>query len=44
MTRKEDRLYVIAERQQGFFTAAQAVACGIRCVAENGGIVVRFAA
>ena len=28
MTRKEDRLYVIAERQQGFFTAAQAVACG----------------
>lgn len=28
MTRKEDRLYVIAERQQGYFTAAQAVACG----------------
>ncbi len=28
MTRKEDKLYVIAERQQGFFTAAQAVACG----------------
>lgn len=28
MTRKEDKLYMIAERQQGFFTAAQAVACG----------------
>jgi predicted transcriptional regulator of viral defense system len=26
--RKEDKLYMIAERQQGYFTAAQAVACG----------------
>ena len=28
MTRKADKLYAIAERQQGYFTAAQAVACG----------------
>lgn len=28
MERKTDKLYLIAERQQGFFTAAQAVACG----------------
>lgn len=28
LMRKEDRLYIIAERQQGYFTAAQAVVCG----------------